>query len=337
MEKPSKQEWEQLYEAASQFKESLCWTWMYDGDIFAVEDPETGQVAYCSIMGNAGQLVGIAAYLGPEGLLNLTELLLFDNDHDEFRYKQKCLMLSYGDRGDLEAQDLKVIKDIGLKFRGRGQWPQFQDFSPGKLPWFLQGPQCRFLGQIIRQAVAVATRCKNNKDLLTNYPEELKMLVRVLDRKKGTWKDEYREARAMASYLSLAIRDELLLRKLHKFRGRPGGVLEVETFYCPTPVVEKKGERPFFPRMCTFVDHHSGMVLGYKNFTDLAEEGHQCLDGLIATITKLGAIPSQILVRKDESFYLFKDVCQQLGIELVQVEKLEFTQEVKAGLFEFMG
>ena len=78
------------------------------------------------------------------------------------------------------------------------------------------------------------------------------------------------------------------------------------------------------------------MVLCYKNFMNLKEDGHQCLDGLVESIMHLGAIPAQMLVRKEETYYLFRDVCQQLGIELIQVDELELLGEVKEELFAFM-
>lgn len=72
---PTQAEWRALYEAAVSFKRASCWEWMYDDDIFGVANPETGEVAYCCIMGNAGEHFGIAAYLGAEGLDGVLGLL----------------------------------------------------------------------------------------------------------------------------------------------------------------------------------------------------------------------------------------------------------------------
>lgn len=38
LKKPTLEQWEQLYNAASEFKQSECWRWMYDDDNFAVVD-----------------------------------------------------------------------------------------------------------------------------------------------------------------------------------------------------------------------------------------------------------------------------------------------------------
>ncbi|GAB6172248.1 hypothetical protein JCM15765_17260 [Paradesulfitobacterium aromaticivorans] len=61
---PTIEEWRSLYEAAIAFKQSACWEWMYDDEIFGVVDPETGETAYCCVLGNAGEHFGLIALSG---------------------------------------------------------------------------------------------------------------------------------------------------------------------------------------------------------------------------------------------------------------------------------
>ena len=337
MKKPTLEQWQQLYQAADQFKQSKCWNWMYDNDNFGVEDPQTGDVAYCSILGNAGKLVGIVAYTGEEGLLNLTEQLLGDTDSEEMQYKQQCLALAYGNRDELRAEDLKTIHALGLKFRGKGQWPQFRDYAPGKLPWFLNKQGCSFLTHIIRQAVLIAERCKR-ESVLTGYPQTPKLLVRVPVKGSASllWEDQYRSLEVKDNCLVLGISDELLLRRLKNIK-RSAGIWEVETFYCPIPIAEKKGDRPTFTQMCLFVEHQSGMILGYRNFRALKEDGENCLDLFVELMSAEEAKPVQLLVRKKETYYLFEEVSKQLGIPLTVVSELENIKGIKEKLFQLMG
>ncbi|NLC47496.1 MAG: hypothetical protein GX766_10210 [Firmicutes bacterium] len=329
MKKPTLEQWEQLYNAASEFKQSECWRWMYDDDNFAVVDPDTGEMAYCSIIGNAGQLVGVLAYTGQQGLLNLTELLLGVNDED-FHYEQKCLAFTYGDRDELEKEDREIIKALGLKFRGRGEWPQFRDYSPGMYPWFLDAESCSFLTHVIRQALDIAYRCRESKEILTDYPYTPKLLFRVPVKTSSglKWKDTYREVRIQKGHLSLALRNEVLARKLKNCKHSAVG-WEVETFYCPVPIAEKRGDRPHFSQICLVVENESGFILGYENFQDLETGGYQCLERIIEMIQEGGSKPAQILVRKEETYHLLKEFCRQVDIPLNQVSEFRFLNEVK--------
>jgi hypothetical protein len=72
--KPTITEWQALYTAADQFKKVQCWEWMSEDDLFGVQDPEGGEIAFCCIMGAGGEHLALAAYLGTFGLGTLFEL-----------------------------------------------------------------------------------------------------------------------------------------------------------------------------------------------------------------------------------------------------------------------
>lgn len=65
---PSQQEWQRLYEAAVAFKKAAPWEWMEEDELFGVRNPETGEIGWVSIMGQAGEHYALALYLGVEGL-----------------------------------------------------------------------------------------------------------------------------------------------------------------------------------------------------------------------------------------------------------------------------
>ncbi|HWQ89976.1 MAG TPA: hypothetical protein VN374_08395, partial [Desulfitobacteriaceae bacterium] len=193
--KPTIEEWNSLYQAAIDFKRAACWEWMYEDDIFGVTDPGTGEIAYCCIMGNNGDHFAIAGYLGVEGLNGIFEMSSeeIDLDSSDSMFIQKCLMCSFEDREFLLAEDLKQIKQLDLKFRGRNEWPLFRSYEPGLVPWFLSASQCRFLAHILKQALEVALRCRNNKDIL-EHEGDLTFLTRSCQKSETgetEWVDQY--------------------------------------------------------------------------------------------------------------------------------------------------
>ena len=149
----TQEEWAALFDAAIAFKELQCWEWMYDRDMFGVQSPETGEIGYCCVMGQLGEVLGLNVYLGPKGFESyrqLQELAHQGASGDALGphallNTQRCVMASFEDRAELHEQDLRLIKSLGLKFRGKKEWPMFQSYRPGYLPWFLTRSEGRFL------------------------------------------------------------------------------------------------------------------------------------------------------------------------------------------------
>lgn len=339
IDQPTQEEWRALFEAAVMFKRSSCWEWMYDDDIFGVANPETGEVAYCCIMGNAGKHFGIAAYLGSEGLDGILGLLSGDIDPDDSdnMFLQKCLMCSFEDRAALVPKDLKLIKDMNLKFRGRNEWPLFQSYEPGKAPWFLSAEQCRFLTHILTQALNVALRCQDEKKGVLEHAIPLVFLTRICqkfeDGQAAEWVDQYLTAEEFRPvYVSFCIQDEVRLRRLKAVKPNQNLVIEADTYYLPSPVKEKG--RPYFPKVCVFIDHQSGMALSVEMVEDIQTEGHKFIENLMGFIEQNHLKPAKLLVAREETYHLFHDVCERIGVRLEKVDYLQFVEEFREEMFE---
>ena len=329
--KPTREEWNSLYQAAVDFKRSACWEWMYEDDIFGVVDPETRETAYCCIMGNGGEHFAVAGYLGTEGLSGILGLLSgeIDAESSESMFIQKCLMCSFEDRSLLSAEDLKNIKEMGLKFRGRNEWPLFRYHEPGFVPWFISAIQCRFLTHILRQALEVALCCRSGKEIL-DHETPFTFLIRVC-RKSGEWEDKYITAEPdEPEFVSFHIQDEIRLKKLKTFKPKQNLILEADTFYVPTPV--RENARPYFPKVGVLLDHHSGLVVSFKMMKDIQEEGYKCVDRFVDFSEQ--NMPTKLLVARVETYYLYLDVCKQLGLPIEMVEQLEYAEEFRNGVFD---
>lgn len=337
--KPNIEDWKQLYEAAIEFKKAKCWEWMYENDIFGVKDPKSGEIGYCCIMGNAGEHFAITAYLGNKGLDGYLTLISDTNDieNPDNMFIQNCLMCSFEDRSQLASEDLKVIKKLGLKFRGSNEWPVFRHFEPGFFPWFLNADQAYFLTNVLRQALQVSMRCRFNKFILA-HETPATFLVRVFaadKTEKPVWEDQHVTAHfPEQEFISIQITDELWLKKLKSLKTKRGRSLEVDTFFAPVPVRESQ-ERPYYPKACVLLDHNNGMIVSVEMFQDTKKEGYKCVDLLITYINNSGHFPSRLLVSREETYNLFSGVCNQLGIEIVVKERLELMEEARSEMFSF--
>jgi len=335
---PSLQEWRALYEAAVKFKEIESWTWMYDSDLFGVQDPATGEIGYCCVMGNLGELFALAVYLGSEGLegyLKIQAGEILPGDTMEALTVQRCLMASFEDRKDLRKPDLQVIKELGLKFRGRNAWPLFRSYRPGFHPWYLTDREAVYLTLALEQAREVALRFKEDPEMLTPS-EKNRYLVRVPEKgERGwRWRDEWLEPPPEREEPAVEPPDEGLLDEIRKAAPARRGIWEVDLFYLPSAV--KEGERPYYPQMLLWVDHHSGFILGFE-LAKPGEYGLKFAEKFAQLVENLQLLPQEIWVCREEAFELLEPLADGLGIGLKWVNRLPAVERAQDSLLERFG
>jgi len=336
---PSSQEWKELYEAARDFMNLKPWTWMSDSNLFGIQNPENNEIGYCCIMGKLGEFFALAVYLGQEGLDGYLRIQSreIDIDDPDIMHVQKCLMASFEDRGDLEKEDYKTIKRLGLKFRGRKAWPRFRSYLPGYVPWFLIDKEVRFLTIALKQAVHVAMRLKMDKDLLTP-PKENQLLVRVpnYSEKLAKWADEWVELLPFErSEFVASPLDEVHLQRIKKNLKKKQGTWEIDFFYFPGAIQE--GGRPYHPRASVIMDHESELALHQWiappwGFFDSFQEN------ILNFFEEFKILPQHILVNKDETFKMLEPITSRLNISLEPVDVLEAAEEFKWEMYDlFLG
>lgn len=333
---PTLEEWGALYEAAAAFKEAKCWEWMDNNDLFGVMDPETGEIVYCCIMGCLGEHYALAVYLGPEGLASVLNMISLPDDiSPDLYFAQKALMASFENREALRDEDRAVIKELGLKFRGKNQWPLFRSYEPGLYPWFISAWECRLLTVALQQALEVSLRCRRDKSILEcDGPRDYLVRVPRKVENKTTWVDRHLEAPGLVKeYAVFKISDELRLRKVLASAAKGRATWEIDTFRHPSPVQEKKDERPYFPTVFLILDSSGGLILRFELLSDLAREGYRCIETMLELLGNQKVFPSRILVERDETYYLLETACRQLNIPLEKVKRLKLMPGIREELF----
>jgi hypothetical protein len=336
---PSLNDWKELYAAAIEFKKLEAWRWMYDADVFGVQNPANGEIGYCSIMGNLGEFFALGVYLGAEGLDCFLKIQAGKVSNDEALFVQKCLMASFEDRKFLDSRDMDLIKQLGLKFRGRNAWVSFRSYVPGYVPWYLNQAEATFLRIALEQACEVALMVRDRK-LVLETVKKGHYLVRVPRTEGGrqvwqteTVKPSFVIKKPQQEALPAPI-DELGLQRLKKNSPQPGTIWEVDLFLAPMPILER-ADRPFFPYLALFADHHSGFVLGVDALppTDyrsrFQERFCELLEGL-------ALVPEQVLVSRNDVHELIAPIAAKLGIKAKMVRRLKAIEEAKGSLFEHM-
>ncbi|MEA3428313.1 MAG: hypothetical protein U9Q84_03650 [Thermodesulfobacteriota bacterium] len=337
---PLMNEWQKLYDVAVEFKKLECWGWMYDDDLFGVQNPDDGETGYCCIMGIFRQMFGIAVYLGADGLdgyLKIQSGEIGEADPDAL-YCQKCIMASFEDRDYLWKEDLQLIKKLGLKFRGRNQWPMFRSYRPGYVPWLLTKKEVLFLTVALEQAIDVAVRFREDEGLLAPRGKN-KYLIRVPDKIEDIilWEDRWIKPapvkKTRLPKLSDDRVDEIRIQKIKKKAVRTSNIWEIELAFSPTPVREKK-ERPYFPRMLAVIDQRSILGLDFHIFK-ISSNVSEFRNHFLGFLEKHGALPKEILVGNDETLQIIAPIASLLKINVKSDSELLAMEEFNHAMFDF--
>jgi len=319
---PTLEEWRRLYEAAMRVKELAPWEWMVEMDLCGVQNPETDELGFVSVMGQLGEHYAVAVYLGPQGLYRFWAFEdAGPSASDEQFFQMPHLQASFEDRQVLRDKDREVIKALGLKFRGRQAWPLFRSYRPGFFPWFLEAAEARFLTIVLEQVLDVAPRFRDDQALLLDPGLDERYMVRVARREGGalSWEDRVVHVPPPELPTIDLVMDVKLLERLKRVTRRVHRI-EVDFSMFPTPVQEERGARPQFAYQLLTVESQSGVVLGDELLTadpSLERMWGQVPLHFVRQLARLDMLPEEVAVRSESLLRLL----QPLG------EELQFTVE----------
>lgn len=336
---PSLEEWRSLYDAAAEFKKIAPWNWMWDSDMFVVQNPEDGEMGYCCVLGRNREVFGLVVYLGAEGLEGYLKVYAGEirpGDPDALHTKN-CLLASFEDRKYLSDDDLAVIKQLGLHFSGANNWPQFQSWRTGYLPWQLNKGQAVYLTFCLQQAREVALRFKDSPNMLEPSRPGY-YFTRVVKKEKSSlqWKNEWHKPTFMRKMVIIrqAI-DDARLEKVGQLERQQKMVWEVDFFYAPAYVAEK-GRRPYYPLVFLWVDQYSYFIFS-THITTPDKYKIEFIDYCLRAFESAKIIPGEIQVRKEELLAYLQPLGQKLGFELRLVRNLRAIDDARKNMKEFLG
>jgi len=333
-ETPSSESWARLYEAMNAVKELAPWQWMEEADLFGVKDPETGEVHYVSIMGNLGEHLAVAAYPGAEGLTGfwlMHEEKLGPNPDALLMIPQ--LQASFEDRDVLTDRDRRVIKELGLKFRGRQSWPHFRSWRPAHMPWYLEEQEARVLANVLEQVLDVAPRFADSPDLLlTGDDTYLVRTAREVDGKQ-LWEDRMETAAPSPPDDIVIEIDVKLLAHLQRL-PLSKAVIEVGVTMLPSPV-QDGGERPYVPLSVLLVDAKSGYILAtamLKPQPSLDAMWGRLAETVANKLAAYPTLPGKLKVNDAFLQGLLQPLSKELGLKVEVARRLPALAEAQASM-----
>lgn len=334
-EPPSLDVWRDLYSLAQEFKELAPWEWISENALFVVVDPVTQEKCYCIIMGEVGEHLSIAIYLGDDGLnslIDIREEVL--QDPFELYFNQKCISLSFEDRELVTKDDREVYKALGLKFRGRKQYPLFRFHEPGFEPWHLDADQAAFVGRIFPEIKNIISQAQGDEEYFFLEDGRVRCFTPVPDGDGWRLEETAMEVVAPAREVSVPVLNELEVRRFIKECGKGAATLELDYFYFPGKIME--GPKPHHPQIVMVVSS-DGPVVCFEFVGQAGGLYKTVQEQLCTALERIGQVPEAVLVQREDLAHVLEHYAPLFGFEVHLMEQLDALEDAKDGLFAAMG
>lgn len=337
---PTLDEWRQLYDLARRIYDAKPWEFLEETDLIGVKRPHSEDFGFVSVMGIGGEFTAISVYLGAEGLHGFWKLqdgLIEENPLALLSVPQ--LQLSFEDRSEVEQEDRQILKQLGLKFRGKGRWPLFRTIEAGLMPWFLRQDEAQMLIVVLEQFLEVMPRLREDIDIL-DVPEQLDReayeadeiaFVRMPNDQDGTlnWSETFMIFPPPPPKPYSPIIDISLLEQAQRLPKKQA-TFEIGVFMIPTPIFEK-GTRPYFPYVLLLVDTKTAAVIGWNMLLPLPSLDAmwtQLPNEVLSAFIQWGEVPKKLHHTTEHMGRYLALIGSQLKISLHLVEEAPVLQEV---------
>lgn len=326
------EEWRDLYQLATFIGEMAPWEQFADVDLISVRFSEQSEPVYCSILGNARNTFGVVFYEGEKGLEDF--IIMMDHQQiivpsDYAMLRQTNLICFWGDRRELSPKQLKIIKDLGYKYRGKNSWLYFMSNRVGFYPFMPDREEVLKLTRFISGLIAALEYQKTYQLKIKFDQGELFDFIwdEVTEKRKGAAAKIPFHGFSMEQ---IQVGDMQLVSKLKKTRNT-AAILEVDLIYLLSPIEDKEHGRPLNPQLIIFADHKTGAILKAE-VCELKNDPEEALFQAVIDLILDHGKPRKILVRNRFVHSLIGDVCRVSGIDLTLQENLESIENFTGGL-----
>lgn len=331
-------EWRQLYDLGLRFKTMKPWEQFGNAEIISIRFGED-EVGYFSISGMDGGEPWATLYIGESGLNDFMGMIMADQldiDIDYMIKEQNCMEMNFGDRDEVTDEQYDIIKALGLKFRGNGNWLYFDLYKKGCLPILPDREKVREYTRYLEALLEAMEYYKNN---------QVKVDYSKLDiyeygkNEQGEWVGKSVPLPTFGyQYHGIDIEDELERARLKKAsknkirKGEPGYIVEMDMFYLDETVELPEYDTPVYPKTGVMIDYATGKVMKhYESFPQ--ERNGGMLAAMLCELIKNYGTPHKVMVANHIMEAGVQFICEMCGIAL-EVCELENMEELKESMLD---
>jgi hypothetical protein len=339
---PSFSSLEQLYELATELFRLRPWEILDETNLILVGAGAGGQMCHCSVMGAAGEVYSMHAYIGDEGLRLFHEIRAHEiTEPGEFFARQNSVSVEFVPRSELERQDREVLSWLGHP-KGKGvACPIFRAIRPGFYPWFVSAEEARILVECVRAVIAVCSAILSDGAIsfwksADTYP----LVSKVGDEAEGApprYKiDLVKSVRPVQAVLPPVNLSEERLATVRNKDYPIRGVTELD-YLMSGAIVGKPHERKTFACIALAVDAASGMLYAPET-TDLTVPAAEALANVfLKSMQSARCVPKEVRVRTGALKDSLNPLMGSLGVAVKASRKLPAADEARASMLRFLG
>lgn len=308
------EQWEELYDLAIEITKLKPWNAYWDMDLIAVETKKNEEPNFVSIMGKGGTYTGISVYRGMEGYSDFCQI-----SNDDYNVPatfvmsdQNCITCYWGNRDEVDDDMYSIIKQLGLRFRGNGNWIYFKTFEKKSFPSLPNYGEVKMLIETYKGLIETLK--------YEEYQES------IFD--KGdiiyTQKDEdnhwfsYTVPRPMEPerYNTILVNDSNLI---DYFKNMDDSDLElaIDMDYMMVPTNDKGFERPINPLAYIVFDLRNDQILHFDLIHPDQEDYEVIMNNFLGAIEHFGK-PKHVYARNPYILNWLDFICEKLDIPLVE-------------------
>jgi hypothetical protein len=330
----------ELYRLAMSLKEVEPWEILDDDEFILMQDPDSGEICYCSVLGGLGMVFSIHVYIGGESYRFMQRVLKGKPFAPaDFYGTTRAVMVEYVPARGQKPPDRELLTTFGHPVKRGTRAPIFRAVRPGYNPWYLTEKEGKLLALCLRGILALCITDPPAGDI--DYWEQEDVFPFLTPKQNDATRSGYEvqlvkapeppSTRPPAAALDEGQINDIL-RRLFPQRG----FLEADHFFAMAEIGERD-ERKACVSAAVVCDGDSGYAFQPELGMPGEPSGGLLVRAILGAIRSNRVVPREIRVRKQEFKFLLEDLSARLGCEIRVKKSLPMLDPFKKGLLGFMG
>lgn len=339
---------EQMVVAALRYRETSLWEKLDDAMLYAVRQPD-GNIAYYSVMGNAGTHFSLACYRGDDGFATFLKVI-YGGQIDSKRAFEIAQSYNFVSCDFVNASESLLTKEEKefirttaenqkRKIRRSHGWPEFVKVYNGEYYAELDNDEDRtaiVLG--LDAGVTLSHRINHPPkdkgglsyagfDVDADYPPlqggQKIPLLEPQDDGSFEWSHTITPAFNPTKIDPVEFADLEMLEVLKKLPHK--GLYQAKIVHMPTPVGNPRYH--YFPVVLLLAAFPNGFLIPVLSKSESNDPYGSIVSELVAMFAKHSVVPSSFQIDDERTGLVLQRLCNLLGIKLEKEPYLEFVEE----------